>query len=73
MTIAVAEDSEEQLIQVRKEIVDLHEEIVLFLNFCAINHTGMLYLFAIHPLLVDYVISNVLDSLPSFLASSTKQ
>ncbi|CAL9053265.1 SPX domain-containing protein 1-like [Musa acuminata AAA Group] len=38
---AVSKDSDEQLMKVRKEIVDFHGEIVLLENYSALNYTGL--------------------------------
>lgn len=38
--VANANDSNEELIKIRKEIVDLHGEMVLLENYSALNYTG---------------------------------
>ncbi|CAL9123365.1 unnamed protein product [Musa acuminata var. zebrina] len=38
---AISKDSKEELMKVRKEIVDLHGEIVLLENYSALNYTGL--------------------------------
>lgn len=37
---AVEKDSKEELMKVRKEIVDFHGEMVLLENYSALNYTG---------------------------------
>ncbi|URE45772.1 SPX domain-containing protein 1 [Musa troglodytarum] len=39
---AISKDSKEELMKARKEIVDLHGEIVLLENYSALNYTGTL-------------------------------
>ncbi|ESR64170.1 hypothetical protein CICLE_v10009083mg [Citrus x clementina] len=39
--VANANDSNEELIKIRKEIVDLHGEMVLLENYSALNYTGL--------------------------------
>ena len=38
--------SAEELMRVGKEIVDFHGEMVLLLNYSALNYTGELFLFS---------------------------
>lgn len=38
--VAKAKDFDEELIQIRKEIVDFHGEMVLLENYSALNYTG---------------------------------
>ncbi|KGN65335.1 SPX domain-containing protein 1 [Cucumis sativus] len=39
--VATAKDFDEELIQIRKEIVDFHGEMVLLENYSALNYTGL--------------------------------
>lgn len=39
--VASANDSDEELIKIRKEIVDFHGEMVLLENYSALNYTGL--------------------------------
>lgn len=38
--VAKAKDSSEEIIKIRKEIVDFHGEMVLLENYSALNYTG---------------------------------
>ena len=38
--VAKVKDSNEQLMEIRKEIVDFHGEMVLLENYSALNYTG---------------------------------
>lgn len=38
--VAKTKDYDEELIQIRKEIVDFHGEMVLLENYSALNYTG---------------------------------
>ncbi len=40
MAMAKAKDSNEEMIKIRKEIVDFHGEMVLLENYSALNYTG---------------------------------
>jgi hypothetical protein len=39
----VGKESKEELMKVRKEIVDFHGEMVLLENYSALNYTGVNY------------------------------
>ncbi|XP_010541918.1 PREDICTED: SPX domain-containing protein 2 [Tarenaya hassleriana] len=39
--VVKAKDSDEELIKIKKEIVDFHGEMVLLLNYSALNYTGL--------------------------------
>ena len=41
--VAKAKDSNEEMIKIRKEIVDFHGEMVLLENSSALNYTGTLF------------------------------
>ncbi|KAK2645947.1 hypothetical protein Ddye_021142 [Dipteronia dyeriana] len=41
VTLAKANDSSEEIIKIRKEIVDFHGEMVLLENYSALNYTGL--------------------------------
>ncbi|XP_022749680.1 SPX domain-containing protein 2-like [Durio zibethinus] len=40
-SVAKAKDSDEEMIKIRKEIVDFHGEMVLLENYSALNYTGL--------------------------------
>lgn len=42
--VAKVKDSSEQMMKIRKEIVDFHGEMVLLENYSALNYTGTLNL-----------------------------
>lgn len=48
-------DSNEEMIKIRKEIVDFHGEMVLLENYSALNFTGMHYFPFAFPLPFLYV------------------
>jgi hypothetical protein len=41
--VAKAKDSNEEMLKIRKEIVDFHGEMVLLENYSALNYTGTFY------------------------------
>lgn len=43
--VTEVQDSNEDLMTVGKEIVDFHGEMVLLLNYSALNYTGAFYIF----------------------------
>jgi hypothetical protein len=43
--VAKAKDSSEEMLKIRKEIVDFHGEMVLLENYSALNYTGTFIFF----------------------------
>lgn len=59
---AVERDSKEELMKVRKEIVDFHGEMVLLENYSALNYTGSFY----------FYLPEMMKSLVKFVSSMFK-
>lgn len=50
--VAKAKDSNEEMLKIRKEIVDFHGEMVLLENYSALNYTGTFIFLLLYALLI---------------------
>jgi SPX domain protein involved in polyphosphate accumulation len=54
--VAKAKNSNEEMINIKKEIVDFHGEMVLLMNYSALNYTGKLFFLMSSPWLLFFVL-----------------
>lgn len=58
--MATATNSNEEMINIKKEIVDFHGEMVLLMNYSALNYTGKLFFLIFSPWSLFWFFSHTL-------------